>query len=127
MSPGLALAYPPMHTFHMRLTTLFVYVFCLGLCGVVDTAAHAQVQLQVPIQQEEIDPLEDARYESEILSDEEFSLPLDTTAAQSADQLIPKLGSPSFKEREEATAGLIEIGAPTFASMARRSTSVSGR
>ena len=40
-----------------------------------------------------------------------------TRAGQSADQLIPKLGSPSYQEREEATAGLIEIGAPAFAKL----------
>jgi hypothetical protein len=55
-----------------------------------------------------------ARQDSDTVSDEEFRLPLDPTAAQSADELIPKLGSPSYKEREEATAGLIEIGAPAF-------------
>lgn len=58
-----------------------------------------------------------ANIESEIVTDEEFDLPIDPTAANSADDLIIKLGSPSFKEREEATAGLIEIGAPAFAKL----------
>ncbi len=56
----------------------------------------------------------DERFRNEPVTDEEFNLPLDPTAGKSADELIKKLGSPSFKEREEATAGLIEIGAPAF-------------
>ena len=73
------------------------------------------MQIQIQEEQEVVDPLESTRGELEVVTDEEFRLPLDVTAAQSADQLIPMLGSPSFKEREDATAGLIEIGAPAFA------------
>lgn len=90
-------------------TFLFVWL-------ITAVAAHAQVQQQIQIQDPPLD-VEDIRYEPEAVSDEEFSLPLDKTAADSADQLIPMLGSPSYKEREEATAGLIEIGAPAFAKL----------
>ena len=70
-------------------------------------------EIQVDVDVEQIQ----ARSESDAVSDEEFRLPLDPTAAESADELIPKLGSPSYKEREEATAGLIEIGAPAFSKL----------
>ncbi len=53
--------------------------------------------------------------ESAPISDEEFRLPIDPTAAASADESIRKLGSPVYKEREAATDGLIEIGAPALA------------
>ena len=101
-----------MDTFVMRRISSSLF----ALWGLV-VSAHAQVQFQVQVQEEpvEIIPAQNARNELEIVSDEEFRLPLDSTVAQSADLLIPKLGSPSFKEREEATAGLIEIGAPAFA------------
>ncbi len=100
----------------MQFKTPF-FTLCLGLGGLAVATARAQVQLQVPVQEEQadIDTLDGSRNELEVVSDEEFHLPLDSTAAQSADQLVPGLGSPSFKEREEATAGLIEIGAPAFA------------
>lgn len=99
----------------MRFAILTLFL-CIGFGGPATTAAVAQVQMQVQVQEEaEVDPLESLRGELEVVTDEEFHLPLDVTAAQSADQLIPKLASPSYKEREEATAGLIEIGAPAFA------------
>ncbi len=47
----------------------------------------------------------------------EFDLPIDPTASASADELIGRLGSPLFQERERATEGLIEIGAPAFAKL----------
>ena len=78
--------------------------------------AAGTVLAQDPPLQEGSEPAE-SRSESENVSDEEFRLPLDPTAAQSADELIPKLGSPSYKDREDATAGLIEIGAPAFAKL----------
>ncbi len=92
-------------------------VLGIAHCGLAITPVLAQAQIQVQVQEEQEvdDPLEGPRGELEVVTDEEFRLPLDVTAAQSADQLIPMLGSPSFKEREEATAGLIEIGAPAFA------------
>jgi hypothetical protein len=94
----------------MRFTTPFLIGSSLGLFGSARIPAHAQAQLQIQVQEMQADdPLEATRTEPEIVSDEEFNLTLDSTAAQSADQLIPRLGSPSYKEREEATAGLIEI------------------
>ncbi len=94
-------------------------ILALLLCCRIISAVSAQVQIQVqpqplPPQNEEVDLTDAIRSEIEAVTDEEFRLPLDATAAQSADTLIPKLGSPSYKEREEASAGLIEIGAPAF-------------
>jgi len=94
----------------MRLAAFLAIVLLSG-----STLAQVQVQVQQLVDPPvEIDPQAD-RLDSETLTDEEFHLPLDPTAANSADELIPRLGSPSYKEREEATAGLIEIGAPAFA------------
>lgn len=56
-------------------------------------------------------------FENDPISDEEFHLPIDPTAAASADESIRKLGSPIYKEREDATGGLIEIGAPALAKL----------
>jgi len=49
------------------------------------------------------------------LNDDEFRLPLNEEEAANVDRLIGLLGSPQYKEREEATNALIEIGAPAFA------------
>lgn len=86
--------------------------------GALAGTAGAQVRQIAQVEEPAVDPESDEiRFEPESVSDEEFRLPLDPTAAESADELIPKLGSPSYKEREEATAGLIEIGAPAFAKL----------
>jgi hypothetical protein len=52
-------------------------------------------------------------------SGEEFSLPVGTELAERIDGMISRLGSPKYKEREDATTGLIEIGAPAFARLRR--------
>lgn len=48
------------------------------------------------------------------LTDDEFRLPLEKDAAAEVDRILSVLGSPRYKEREEATQRLIEIGAPAF-------------
>lgn len=42
--------------------------------------------------------------------DEEFQIPLNAASRKQVPELIARLGSPLFREREEATKGLIEIG-----------------
>jgi len=49
--------------------------------------------------------------------DEEFRLPLDAKAAAEVDRLVPLLGAPDYKQREDATRNLIDIGAPAFAKL----------
>jgi len=51
------------------------------------------------------------------LNDDEFRLPLESTEAADVDRLIPLLASPDYKQRETATASLIDIGAPAFAKL----------
>jgi hypothetical protein len=53
---------------------------------------------------------------NETASDEEFPSP-DAKVAQEIDRLIPLLGAPDYKKREEATRALIEIGAPALAAL----------
>lgn len=100
----------------------------ISVLALVCAALHArpseaqQLQVQRQIQVPPIDPNDfelgqEIQIETEPVTDEEFNLSLDPTAAKSADDLILKLGSPSFAEREQATAGLIEIGAPAFAKL----------
>lgn len=110
----LRLAHGNIQTDNFFMQTWLLLVI-LGLPGVLQAQVQVQVQQLVdpPVA---IDP-EIANLDSEIVTDEEFDLPIDSTAASSADELIPKLGSPTFKEREEASAGLIEIGAPAFAKL----------
>ncbi len=78
-------------------------------------AAVAALTTAMPVRaQNQEDSPSEGLIADEPITDEEFHLPVDPTAAASADELIPKLGSPLYKQREDATAGLIEIGAPTF-------------
>mgnify|MGYP001601535809 CR=1 FL=1 len=51
------------------------------------------------------------------LDDGEFRLPLDDDEAATIERFIPMLGSPDFKQRETATASLIDLGAPAFAKL----------
>ncbi|MDO8631979.1 MAG: PDZ domain-containing protein, partial [Phycisphaerales bacterium] len=81
-------------------------LFLVGMGFLPPASAWTQVQGQI---------LSPDATESGSISDEEFRLPIDPTAAASADELIRKLGSPVYKEREAATDGLIEIGAPALA------------
>lgn len=51
---------------------------------------------------------------TESVSDEEFNLPVSESLAGRIDALAAQLGSPSYKEREDATTELIKIGVPAF-------------
>jgi len=51
------------------------------------------------------------------ISDEELHLPVDARLGERIDEMIARLGSPVFKEREVAVQALIEIGAPAFAKL----------
>jgi len=50
----------------------------------------------------------------EPVADDEFRLPVDAATAGRVDRAIDKLGSPSFAERQQASAALVAIGAPAF-------------
>jgi hypothetical protein len=51
------------------------------------------------------------------MADEALTPPADPALAAEIDELIPKLGSPLFREREAATAHLLDIGIATFAQL----------
>lgn len=55
--------------------------------------------------------------QAESVSDEEFSLPVDDQLAATIDSMIAGLGSPEYKEREAATAALLETGPRAFAKL----------
>ncbi len=85
-----------------KFATLPLLVGWLGLGG----AAWSQVP-QPHAADQELGPL----------TDEEFRLPLDSKTADDVERLIPLLNSPTFKQREEATKALTEVGAPAFAKL----------
>ncbi len=49
------------------------------------------------------------------IDDAEFRIPLEPDEASALEKLVPFLGSPDYQQREEASKGLVEIGAPVFA------------
>ena len=51
------------------------------------------------------------------VSDDEFRLPVSDSLAARIDALIARLGSRAYKQREDATLALIEIGSPAFAAL----------
>jgi hypothetical protein len=75
-----------------------VTVWLLGLCAACALAASPAPELG-----------------RESVTDEEFRVPVDASAAAELDRLIPMLSSPRFEEREEATAALMDLGVPAIA------------
>lgn len=53
------------------------------------------------------------------VSTEEFELPIDEESAARIDAQIARLGSPAYRERDAATAALIDIGAPALPQLRR--------
>jgi len=93
----------------IRSPTIFRFLF-----GAAALVAPSSVVILAQVQEESTSP---RSFENDPITDDEFRLPIDPTAAASAERLIPKLGSPAYKEREAATDGLIEIGAPALAKL----------
>lgn len=71
--------------------------------------ASAQLQISTGPLRSPIEPTELAPS-----SGEEFDLAIDEDTAAQVDAYIAKLGSPRFVEREQASRGLVEIGAQAF-------------
>ncbi len=53
--------------------------------------------------------------QSEEVTDDEFRLPVNEETIADIDLFLSQLGSPLYKERDEATKQLMDIGAPAFA------------